>query len=99
MTSVADVRYGRVSVGSANLVVDQGIANIFHQSVNLLCILWVFKETRKVLRGYHRVHSSSNLFQFPGNHRASDSVPDLGEYGPTVPAYSPSPPHRRHPER
>ena len=45
----------RANVGklfrNANLIVHQGIANIFHQDVKHLCILRVIEEIRKIVSG------------------------------------------------
>ena len=78
MTSAADVRYDRSECfGSANLIVNQGVANIFHKTVKLLRILGVFEENREILLGRRRVHGLANLFQFPGNSSVSDPAPNL----------------------
>jgi len=78
---------------SVNLIVNQGMANIFHQTVDLLCVLGVFEEMQEILLRCNRVHSLTNLFQFPGNPGTSDLALDPGECGLTVPALLPSPPH------
>ena len=70
-------------MGSADLIVHKGIANVFHQAIKLLCILGVFEEIREFL-SYDRVHSLADLIQFPGSLRASDSAPNPRECGPTV---------------
>ena len=76
------------SLMGANLIVHECIANVFHQAVEPLGILWVIEEIRRIVLGFYRVHSPANLFQFPGNPRASDSILDLGWCGLTVPALS-----------
>jgi len=94
MTSAVDVRYDASEcVESVNLIVNQGIANIFHQIVDFLCILGDFEEIREILLGRHLVHSLTNLFQFPGKPHASDLALDLGECGLTVPTFLPSSSH------
>jgi hypothetical protein len=66
--SEADVRHGESETfGSANPIVHQGIANVFHQTVKLLCVLGVVEEIREILSGRHRVQSLADVFQFPGN--------------------------------
>ena len=65
----------------ANLIVHECIANVFHQAVEPLGILWVIEEIRRIVLGFYRVHSPANLFQFPGNPRASDLILDLGGAG------------------
>ena len=68
MKSEVDVRYKeRVWFRGANLIVDQGIANVFHQNIKHLCVLGVIKEIHKIVSGRDRVHSLANLLQFPGN--------------------------------
>jgi len=62
------------SIGSTNLIVHQSITNIFHQIVELLRILGVLEESGEILLSHHRVHSLTDLFQFPGNFCASDST-------------------------
>ena len=48
MKSEADVRINKGKFcGNANLIVHQGILNIFHYVVNSLCILGVTQEIRK----------------------------------------------------
>ena len=51
--------------GSADLMVRQGIADIFHQAINLSCVLGVLEELREIRlghrRGRHRVHNPTNL--------------------------------------
>jgi len=76
---------------SVNLIVNQGMANIFHQTVDLLCVLGVFEEIREFLLGCYRVHGLANIFQFPDDPRASGPALDLGECRLTVPALLPSP--------
>jgi len=83
----------RVSLERTNLIVHQGITNILHQTVKLMRVLRFFKERSEILPGRHQAHILANRFQFPGNSRASDPALDLGEYGLTVPACLPSPPH------
>ena len=53
--------------GSTNLIVHQGIANIFDQSVESLGIIGDVEEIREIGSGYYRVRFLANLFQFPGN--------------------------------
>ena len=89
--SEADVRYDQSDhLGTTNPIVDQGIANIFHQAIKSLGILRIVEEIRKIVSGHHRVHSPANLFEFPDNSCTSGSVIDLAEFGLTVPALSPS---------
>jgi len=80
-------------LGSANLIVHEGRTNIFHETVDFLCIIGVLEGIREVLLGRHRVHSLANLFQFPGNSRASVSALDPVKSGLTVLAWSSSPSH------
>ena len=103
MKPEADVRNDENEwTGSANLIFHQGVADIFHKTVNPLCILGNVKEVREIVSGFNRVHSLVNIFQFPGNPRASDSVLDLQEYGLTVPvrllSLFPSLSQQSHPE-
>ena len=66
--SEVDIRYDKSkSFGSANLIVHQGMAKIFHQTIELLCTLRVVEEIHKVISGCHWVHSSANLFQPSGS--------------------------------
>ena len=52
MKSEVDVRHNeRNWFRSANLIIHQGIANVFHQNVNHLCILGVIEEIRKIISG------------------------------------------------
>jgi len=78
---------------SVDLIVNQGIADILHQTVDFLCILGGFKELREILLGCHRVHSLTNLFQFSDDPRVSDPALDLRECGLTAPAFLPSSSH------
>jgi len=80
-------------LGSANLIVYQGRTNIFYETVDFLCIIGVLEEIREVLLARHQVHSLANIFQFPGNSRASVSALDPVECGLTVLAWSSSPSH------
>ena len=49
------------------MIVYQGPANIFHQTIKLLSILGVAEKVREITSGCHWVHSLANLFQFPGD--------------------------------
>ena len=91
MKSEADVRCDESECfGGINLIVYQGIANIFHQAVKSLGVLRIIEEIRKIVSGHRHVHSPANIFEFPGNPRTSGSVIDLTECGLTVPVLSPS---------
>ena len=83
-------------VKGANLIVHECVANIFHQYVEPLGILGVVEEIREIASSFYRVHSPANLFQFPRNPPASDSILDLRKCGLTVPAYSLSLSHCHH---
>ena len=49
MQSRVDFRYYEgESFGSANLIIHQGVTNVFHQTVQLLGILRVVEETREI---------------------------------------------------
>ena len=81
---------------SADLISDQSTANISHQTVELLRILGVLKELRKIVSGCDCVQGLANRFQFPSDHPTSDSVHDLEEYGLTVPVCFPSLSRQQH---
>ena len=53
--------------GSANLIVHQGIADIFHQVINPVCILRVIEEICKIISGCYQSHGLADLLQSPGN--------------------------------
>ena len=54
MKSEANIGYDRSgSLESANLIVHQGMANVFHQTVQLLCILRVVEEIGNILLSCH----------------------------------------------
>ena len=52
MKSEVDVRHSESKwFRSANLIVHQGIMNVFHQNVKHLCVLRVIKEIREIVSG------------------------------------------------
>ena len=53
--------------GSTDPIFYQSMADIFHQTVELLCVPRVVKEVREIISGCHRVHCLANLLQSPGN--------------------------------
>ena len=88
--SEADVRCDESkSFGNADPIFYQGLANIFHQTIELLRIPGVVEEVWEIISGCHRVHCLANLLQFPGN-PMSDSALDLWECVLTVLVFSPS---------
>ena len=49
------------------MIVNQGVADIFHQTVELLRILGVAEKFREITSGYDWVHSLANVLQIPGD--------------------------------
>ena len=78
MMSEADVRCDESeSFGNTNLIIPQGVANIFHQTIELLHVHRVVEEICEVILGHNWVHSLANLFQPPGDSCTSDWALDL----------------------
>ena len=54
MKSEGDIRYNwSKALGSVNLILHQGIADILHQKVDPLCILGVVEETHRIILACH----------------------------------------------
>ena len=52
----ADIRHAHSqSIGSANLIVYHGFANIVHQIIELLCVFGIAQELCNILLSRHRV--------------------------------------------
>ena len=99
MKSEADVRNKEGGpFRNANLIIHQGVANIFHQTVKIPCILGVAEEFHEILSGRYRAHSLANLLQFPDG-RARQFSSGSWRVGLTVSALSLSPPRRYRSER
>lgn len=66
--SGADVRYHESEpFKSANLIIHQGIADIFYQIIKLPCILRAVEEICGVPSGHHWGHGLADISQFPDN--------------------------------
>ena len=75
------------SVGT-NLIIHHRFTDIFHQIVELLCVICVVQKLRYVFLSCHLIQSSTDTFQFPNNSRPSASTLDHGEDSLTVPGPS-----------
>ena len=91
--SERNVRYGKSgSFGSANLIVHQGITNVFHQAIQPLCILRVIEEMGEILLGCHLFHSFFDIVQLPRSTHVNAAL-DIRKHKLTVPVPLLSPSH------
>ena len=82
MKSEVDVRHYEDNFFESKYpIVHQGVANIFYQTIELLCTLRVFEEICKIVLSRHCIHGLVNLFQFPINPCVSGWTLNLGECG------------------
>ena len=79
------------------LILHHCIANIFHKTVEHLCVPGIVQEPCSPPLFHERGEISANILQFPDNRCASDLALYLGEYGITVPVSSSSPSPWYHP--
>ena len=64
---------------STNLIVNHGLTDIFHQIIELLCIISIGQELCNIASGFHQVQSFIDDIQFPSDPRVSASAPNLGD--------------------
>ena len=88
MKPETDVRRGgKKLISNANLVVHDGVANVFDHASEFVCVLDVVEEILDVPLLLQRGQNLKNVFQFPASPRTSGSALYIGDHGITVPGH------------
>ena len=86
LKQISDVRDTSPFRLRTNLIVHDGVASVFHQTVQFVRVHGVVKEAFGLPLACQRFELEDNFTQFPGKPCPSDSGLSLGEFGLTVPA-------------